>query len=236
MRLRKIALLTCLAVAALAAVPPQQALARDRQPGIDASEYQGNVDWQRVADSGITFVIHRATKGNDYIDPTYPGNKAEAEAAGIRFTAYHYAKPSGREDDARREAELFLANADLGTGNLIPALDLEQAGGMNPTKLKAWVGIWLRRVTDELGVKPIIYTSPSFWRSFMNDTRRFARHGHKLWIANWFVRHPDVPAKDWAGHGWTFWQYSNSGHVPGINGRVDLDRYNGRTFAKVRIP
>ena len=41
---------------------------------------------------------------------------------------------------------------------------------------------------------------------------------------------------DWGGNSWTFWQYTSDGTVPGISGRVDLDRYNGTDFTKVRIP
>ena len=47
---------------------------------------------------------------------------------------------------------------------------------------------------------------------------------------------PLVPGANWAGKGWTFWQYTSSGSVPGIAGRVDLDRYNGKDFTKVIIP
>ena len=39
-----------------------------------------------------------------------------------------------------------------------------------------------------------------------------------------------------AAKGWTFWQYTSDGVVPGISGRVDLNRYNGTNFTKVLIP
>jgi lysozyme len=45
-----------------------------------------------------------------------------------------------------------------------------------------------------------------------------------------------VPADAWGGNGWSFWQYTSSGSVPGITGRVDLDRFNGTDFTRVRIP
>jgi hypothetical protein len=40
-----------------------------------------------------------------------------------------------------------------------------------------------------------------------------------------------VPASNWGGRGWTFWQYTSDGTVPGIVGRVDLDRFNGTDLA-----
>jgi len=40
-----------------------------------------------------------------------------------------------------------------------------------------------------------------------------------------------VPAGNWGGSGWTFWQDSGTGVVPGISGQVDLDRYGGSSLA-----
>src|SRR4029077_11256633 len=56
--------------------------------------------------------------------------------------------------------------------------------------------------------------------------------GYKtLWVAHWGVTSPTVPAHNWGGHGWTFWQYTSSGTVPGISTKVDLDRFNGTDLA-----
>ena len=74
----------------------------------------------------------------------------------------------------------------------------------------------------------MIYTSPSFWKKYMGDSRALADAGYRtLWIAHWGVTAPTIPASNWGGRGWTFWQYSNCGTVPGIAGCVDLDRYHG---------
>jgi hypothetical protein len=87
-------------------------------------------------------------------------------------------------------------------------------------------------VTAKIGIRPMIYTSPNFWAKYMGDTTALADAGYKtLWIAHWGVSTPTVAAKNWGGHGWTFWQYTSSGTVPGISGRVDLDRYNGTDLA-----
>jgi GH25 family lysozyme M1 (1,4-beta-N-acetylmuramidase) len=58
-----------------------------------------------------------------------------------------------------------------------------------------------------------------------------------LWIAHWTTATtPSVPAGGWSGSGWTFWQYTSSGSVAGITGRVDLDRFNGTSLSRVLIP
>ena len=82
----------------------------------------------------------------------------------------------------------------------------------------------------------MIYTSPSFWHTYLNNTATFASQGYAvLWIAHWGVDKPSVPASNWAGHGWTFWQYDDCGKVPGIGGCVDVDRYNGTDLTPVTV-
>ena len=65
-------------------------------------------------------------------------------------------------------------------------------------------------------MKPLIYTSPNFWLANMGNTRWFADHGYPLWIAHWGVSAPSVPADNWGGNGWTYWQWTSTGHVAGI--------------------
>jgi len=205
-------------------------------PGIDVSHWQGAIDWPAVAASGRRFVIAKATEGQTYTDDTYATNKAGATAAGLAFTAYHFARPDSTANDAVLEADHFVSVAQLGAGNLIPALDLEKTGGLDTASLTAWVWAWLQEVGARLGVKPMIYTGPYFWKTYMGDTTEFADAGYKvLWIANWNVSSPSVPASDWGGNGWTFWQYSDCGTVPGISGCVDTDWFNGTDFGRVRI-
>ena len=72
----------------------------------------------------------------------------------------------------------------------------------------------------------------------MANSTWFAQNGYSvLWIAHWTTASsPSTPAENWGGKGWTFWQYTSDGTVPGISGRVDLDRYKGTDFTRVRIP
>ena len=116
--------------------------------------------------------------------------------------------------------------------DLLPALDVETTNGLSVAEMQAWVSTWLERVRSITGLRPVIYTSPSFWASSMGDTRQFADAGYTvLWIAHWNVGSPTVPAANWGGKSWTFWQYSSTGSVAGISGAVDLDRYRGSALA-----
>ena len=202
--------------------------------GIDVSHWQGTINWTKVAAAGKKFAIIKATDGQVqadgslYIDPLYATNHSQAKAAGLWTGAYHYARPSTNAGDAVAEADHFASVMNLGAGDLIPALDLEESGGMSIVALQTWVTKFVDEVYAKIGMRPMIYTSPSFWKNSMGDTRKLADAGYKtLWIAHWGVSAPTVPAQNWGGHGWTFWQYTSDGAVSGIAGRVDLDRFNG---------
>ncbi len=211
--------------------PPPPAVTLE---GIDVSHYQGVIDWPSVAAAGKRFAIVQATDGETCLDPTYATNHANARAAGTRVTAYHFAEPSNVPGEAIIQADWFVNNAALLPGDLVPALDLEQTGGLSVSDLQAWVGAWLGEVTAKLGVRPMIYASPAFWTTSMGNTTLFADQGYSvLWIAHWGTSSPALPAANWGGHGWTFWQYSSTGSVPGISGNVDLDRYNGSDLSPV---
>lgn len=206
-------------------------------PGIDVSHHQGAIDWVQVAASGQRFAIAKATEGRTFVDPNYATNKAGAVANGIAFGAYHFARPDDTPNDAVIEADHFVDVAQLGPGNLIPVLDIERTGGLTQAEVTTWILAWLDRVTERLRVRPMIYTSPSGWENRTGDTTAVAEAGYTvLWVAHWGVSQPRLPANDWNGNGWTFWQYDNCGSVAGIQGCVDVDWYDGTSLEPVQIP
>jgi lysozyme len=223
-------------------LPQERAVADERATswlkGIDISHWQGPINWSKVGNHPISFVIAKATQGQTYNDPNYASYRRGAAGQGIAWTAYHFADPATSANDAVRQADHYVDVAALGSGDLIPALDLEWFNGLTVDQLVQWVKDWLRRVYTGTGVKPMIYTRASFWSTRMGDTTWFANHGYtSLWIANWTATHPPiVPANNWAGHGWTFWQWTDCGSIAGIDGCVDRDRYNGTDLTPATIP
>lgn len=223
-----------------ASAAPVQRRAADLA-GVDVSRFDGKIDWERAADAGVDFAFVQASRGNGSdctvkpercgADRHYETNYREAGRAGVRVGAYHRAfmgggSLSGARRDARHEAALFVGQVGrLRAGDLLPVLDVETPfGGLRGRTLRAWLYAWLAEVEDGLGVRPMIYTNVSSWAA-TGDRGAFARAGYRLWVANWGVRSPAVPAGGWAGQGWSVWQYTNAGQVPGIEGRTDLDRY-----------
>ncbi len=225
-------------LAAWALALPASGSAKAR--GIDVSRFQGEIAWQGVGLTKIKFAYVAASRGSGRdckvastqcgADPYYDINHRGARAAGIRVGAYHRAFAAGNtrkraKRDALREARVFSASVGkVGKADLVPALDVETPfTRLNPDRLRYWIRTWLEHVERKLGVKPIIYTNSSSWAE-TGDTVRFARRGYRLWVANFGVRSPSVPAGNWRGKGWSIWQFANDGRVRGIHGNVDKDK------------
>jgi GH25 family lysozyme M1 (1,4-beta-N-acetylmuramidase) len=197
-------------------------------PGIDVSYHQGAIDWGRVAAAGKRFAFVRASAGTLTADTAYATNHAGARAAGLAVGSYHFGNPDATANDAQNEARWFAQQATFESGDLVPVLDLEVSNGLGAAALTTWAQTWLAEVEAATGVRPMIYTNPNFWSTSMGATDWFARNGYGIWVAHWTTAaQPSVPAGNWAGNGWTFWQHSSTGTVPGISGGVDLDRFNG---------
>jgi len=188
-----------------------------RLAGIDVSQWQGAVNWQSVKQSGVAFAFARATYGSTLIDPQFSANRHGMRAAGVIGGAYHFFVTA---DDPEQQANLFIkAVGSLEGGDLPPVLDVEAESGTGGN-LVSGVETWLNLVEQGLGRRPMIYTAPSFWNEYM--TGEFGRY--PLWVAEYGVSAPK-PVNGW--NAWTFWQYSSTGSVAGINGSVDLDYFNG---------
>jgi GH25 family lysozyme M1 (1,4-beta-N-acetylmuramidase) len=242
----------CAVALCLAAViaMPGQAGAGTRAMGIDVSRFQKQIDWTSVAGAGIRFAFIQASRGSGAdctvkpaqcgADQYFAANRAAAESVGIRVGAYHRAFATGATDaearaDALAEADLFISQVgSLHSGELIPVLDAESPfTGMTATSLTTWIRVWVKRVAKRLGRKPMIYTNASSW-SATGNTAEFAKARYPLWVAEWGVSRPSVPANNWARRGYSVWQYTSSGSVPGISGQVDMDRL-GKGLAKITV-
>ncbi len=208
------------------------------------SHWQGTIDWAKVAVSGKRFAFIKATEGicptctTYYTDPMYAINRAGANANGIVIGAYDFAQPSTTAGAAVADADFFVNTARPAHGDLLPVLDLEVTNGLSAANLQAWVQAWLAEVYARTGVRAAIYVSPSFWSTCMANSTWFATHGYQvLWIAHWTTASsPTVPASNWGGNSWAFWQYTSSGTVPGISGRVDLDRFHSSNLTPYKVP
>jgi len=196
------------------AEPPPDCDVGDAVPGIDVSYYQETIDWRRVRRAGIRFAFIRVSDGAALRDSTFDTNWAEARRAGVQRGAYQFFRP---EQSATAQADVMIAAMrHRRRDDLPPVLDLEVDGGLPLPAVVAAATAWVDRVRGALGVEPIVYSNPDFWRNGGGDPLA----AQPLWLAHYTRACPTVPAP-WTA--WTFWQYTDRGQVPGINGNVDLD-------------
>jgi lysozyme len=190
--------------------------------GVDVSRYQGQIDWPRVAASGVSFAQIKATEGGDVADPAFEANWAGAAAAGIPRGAYHfyYFCRSGAE-----QAQWFIQHVPPTAGALPPVLDIEWTMSRNcpvrpsPEEVRAEAASFLAIVGQHYGQQPLIYTTVDFFRQ--NEMWRLG--AHQFWLRS-VAGHPQ---DTFDGHHWTFWQYTGTGLVRGIDGEVDLNAFAG---------
>jgi GH25 family lysozyme M1 (1,4-beta-N-acetylmuramidase) len=226
---------------AVTAAPPRPVAAATTVPpvaltgflvGPDVSRWQhagGNIDWQAVAASGVSFTIVKATEGPDgatppYTDPYFAGDFAGAGSAGLYRGSYHMARPALPLTTAGDQARQYIAVTGTlhGALDLPPVLDLEHTGGLSPADLTAWAATWLSTVQQLTGRLPMIYTSPNFWATALGNTTTLNQYF--LWIARW-TDAPDPSPLPGGWTSWTFWQYTSTGSIPGISTAVDISRF-----------
>ncbi len=200
--------------------------------GIDVSVHQGNVNWSAVAQASIAFAFARATIGGQGTDAQFPANWAGISNAGLKRGAYHFFWPA---TPWQQQATNFVNSVGaLLTGDLPPALDLEEAFPSGNPSHDIWQDVpaeqrlpmiqnWLSAVETGLGLKPVIYTRQNFIEPLLGAGVQQLSDS-PLWIAHYGVPQPNFPSA-WAT--WTFWQNTDSGTVNGVNGKVDLDNFNG---------
>jgi len=197
-------------------------------PGIDVSHWQKEIDWKEVKKSGIRFAFYKATEfvpGSTelYVDAELFHNAAGTAENRIHAGPYHFYRT---HIPALTQAFAFLDTIKSLPFNLRPVLDLELAG-KHGKPLCDDVLIFCEAVEDSLGVKPLIYSSGGFWRSYMiyghfSNVACFT--GYPLWLAQWGFYMPK-PLYPFTGP--AFWQYSQTGRIPGIVTHVDLDWFMG---------
>lgn len=190
--------------------------------GIDVSEYQGSVDWPKVADQGIAFAFIKSSEGQESFDPLFAKNWAAAKAVGIVCGAYHFYVTNR---DPKLQAKNFLSRvqASLEAHDLAPVLDFESLKpGISAATAIAGALEWLSIVETATGRKPLVYTFPSFWDDQLGNPQAFA--DYPLWIAHFGTQTPIVP-KPWRT--WAFHQYTETGQIAGVAGNVDRNNFSG---------
>lgn len=191
--------------------------------GVDVSRYQGNIDWPQVRDAGISFAYIKATEGADVADPMFDTYRTGAAAAGVRQGAYHfyYFCRSPQE-----QAAWFIRNVPRDPQALPPVLDMEWNHQSRTCKrrpsgaeARAEAVVFLDMLERHYGKRPLVYTTPDFY----HDVALGQLPRTQFWLRS-VAAHP---SERYAGEGWSFWQYTGTGIVPGIARPVDINAFAG---------
>ncbi|MFE4752858.1 lysozyme [Streptomyces sp. NPDC056704] len=226
------------AVAALTAAgtvlagAPVAAAAKPR--GHDVSSHQKNVDWQSAKEKGARFVYVKATESHTYRNPYFGRQYDGARDAGILRGAYHFAVPD--KSSGATQAAYFVRNGGAWRADgwtLPPALDMEynpydkkhKCYGLSKARIVSWIRAFSDELERETGRRPVIYTTTHWWNTCTGGSGAFAAN-HALWLARYDSADTGALPAGWST--WTFWQYDNSGTLPG-----DQNLFNG-SMARLR--
>ena len=188
--------------------------------GIDISHHQGQIDWNKVAQSSamseqpVKFVIMKATEGSSFTDTSYAENIRQARAAGFVCGAYHFYDPSTSPD---KQAEHFISTAHLEKGDFVPVVDVERTG-RSSGDLQRELLIFLKTIEAHYGVKPMIYASTKFRKRHLSNPDF---DDYPFWVAHYYVVRPET-AKSWR-----FWQFTDHASLDGILEYVDFNVFKG---------
>lgn len=200
--------------------------------GIDVSHYQGLIDWNQVAASGVQFAMvrvgYRAQATGILFEDRYARyNLQEAQRVGIEVGAYFFST-AVNEAEAVEEA-LFTANLlDKYRITFPVVFDCEgfrnatsRQHGLDKAVRTALAVIFLETIAAR-GYTPMFYAN----RNEMTDSKDWdmnVLNRYKVWVAQYpSDPFPVTPMSTYAG-AQAMWQYTNKAAIPGIGGNVDMD-------------
>lgn len=208
--------------------PTQTPYVTKTYPGIDVSYWQGTIDWNKVAASGIKFAMVRVQHGKD-IDTKYKINLKEADRAGISTGAYVYSTATNVEE-AKAEA-YSIVNALKGYNITYPVaydLESERYQGNLSNRTRTDMVLAFKKIIEANGYKFVLYVNKNWLENKLN-------YNELKGIDVWFARYRDYNLSfdnpndkgdnkiKFPSDMVTMWQYTSEGKVPGISGNVDLD-------------
>ncbi|WP_029904397.1 glycoside hydrolase family 25 protein [Prevotella sp. 10(H)] len=200
--------------------------------GVDVSHHNPILNWESVLEQGITFAYMKATEGTSHEDRNYRYNYQLARGTNIKVGSYHFYTfgLSGKE-----QAQHFLKIAKFGSGDMIPAIDVEHS----PANIYSKDKDYIKGVIDELkllenelyehfGVNPVIYTNKDCYKLYIKGNFP----DNLIWMCD-LHNEPSDDIKNWR-----IWQFSHKGELPAVEGHIDLNyyRYSFQDFKELLLP
>jgi GH25 family lysozyme M1 (1,4-beta-N-acetylmuramidase) len=213
--------------------------------GIDVSRFNGLINWDQVAASGVQFAMIRvgsrtSTTGTLSEDVYARYNLQEANRVGIKVGVYFYST-AVTEAEVLEEANFVINIISKYKITFPVAYDCE---GYNSTSSRQYIlGRDIRtvlaiRFLDTIaaaGYTPMFYASQNAMTANA-DWNMLLLNKYKVWVAQYPAQpFPITPATSYTGV-YSMWQYTEKAAIAGISGTVDMNvayfNYDGIADAK----
>lgn len=195
--------------------------------GIDVSRWQGDIDWEAVANTRADFVMMRAAVGGLDGEPVAEDSRfreyikgASENSLDVGVYMYSYAKTVREIQNEARYLVALLRNCDYDITYPV-TLDMEEEIEHYTDKPVEMAEAFMEIIMDA-GYFPMFYSYKSWLENYLTDE---FRGKYAVWVAEL-----DSPATTYNGN-YYMWQYSHTGKVSGIEGDVDLN-ISYRDFAE----
>lgn len=200
--------------------------------GVDLSYHNGDVDFDKIKANGVEFAFLRVgyrgygKAGTLMRDTRFEEYYQLAKKAGIKIGVYFYSQAITVKE-AEAEANLVLDILNTRELDLPVVFDYEFApdydgrlnvawrkGTLNKTK-STNNALAFCRIIEDSGYKPMVYASKFFLYDNLNR-KTLEDNNIGIWLAH-YTNNTDYDGK------YQVWQYSSSGSVEGVEGRVDCN-------------
>ena len=189
--------------------------------GIDVSEFQGQINWDKVKSDGVKFAILRVGFGMDVTsqdDKYIERNISECERIGMPYGVYLFSY-ANTVDKAKSEAEhtlRLIKNHTLAMGVWYDIEDNKTSGSVSKETLTNIINTYCNTIKNA-GYNVGIYASLN-WLN--NKIEASVQDKWSVWVAQYYTE--CQYKKDYI-----IWQYSSSGKVDGISGNCDMNYFYG---------
>ena len=193
--------------------------------GIDVSAHQGEIDWDKVADSGVEFAMIRVgyrgygEEGKLVLDTNYRQNIEGALGAGLEVGVYFFSQATSIWE-VEEELEILLRAIEGYEITCPVVFDWEHILNSSSSRTRDVTGTSITRMTDffchqvaEAGYTPAVYFNKDLAYLYL-DLERL--EGNMFWLA-------EYDSKPEFYYHFEMWQYTSKGRIPGIEGDVDMN-------------
>ena len=188
--------------------------------GIDVSKWNGNIDWNAVKNSGVSYAIIRcgyrgSSQGMLVEDPKFTANIKGATEAGLKVGVYFFTQAID-EVEAVYEASFVLDRIKNYNISYPVFLDVEASGGRGDKidkETRTAVCKAFCQTIQNAGYSAGIYANKTWLEKKMNVNEL---GDYKIWLAQ-YAAEPTYTGR------YDLWQYTSTGKVSGVSGNVDLN-------------